>query len=55
MKVLHVLYQSYPNISGSSTRSRSIVRAQKSLGIEPIVITSPFQEGEFVNYWSRKN
>jgi len=49
VKVLHVLYQSYPNISGSSTRSRSIVRAQKSLGIEPIVITSPFQEGEFVN------
>lgn len=47
MKVLHVLYQSYPNISGSSTRSRSIVRAQKQLGIEPIIITSPFQEGEF--------
>ena len=45
MKVLHLLYQSYPNISGSSTRSMSIVGAQKEVGITPVVLTSPFQKG----------
>ena len=43
MKVLHILYQSLPNISGSSIRSRDILNNQLKLGIEPIVITSPFQ------------
>jgi glycogen(starch) synthase len=45
LKVLHVLYQSHPNISGSSTRSRALVNAQKSIGLDPVVITSPFQVG----------
>lgn len=45
MKVLHILYQSHPNISGSSTRTRDILTSQKNIGIEPIVITSPFQKG----------
>ena len=44
MKVLHILYQSLPNISGSSIRSRDILHNQLKLGIEPIVITSPFQK-----------
>ncbi|HAS6343969.1 TPA: glycosyltransferase [Vibrio vulnificus] len=45
-KVLHVLYQSYPNISGSSTRSKSIVDAMhQSIYFHPIVITSPLQIG----------
>tara|TARA_B100000963_G_C22625701_1_gene672203 strand:+ start:504 stop:1682 length:1179 start_codon:yes stop_codon:yes gene_type:complete len=43
MKVLHVLYQSLPNISGSSIRSRDILINQLKIGVEPIVITSPFQ------------
>ncbi len=43
MKVLHILYQSLPNISGSSIRSRDILNNQLKIGIEPIVITSPFQ------------
>jgi len=43
MKVLHILYQSLPNISGSSIRSRDILNNQLKVGIEPIVITSPFQ------------
>ncbi|BDQ65470.1 glycosyltransferase family 4 protein [Shewanella xiamenensis] len=44
--VLHVLYQSYPNISGSSTRSKSIIDAMyHSQFFEPFVITSPLQEG----------
>lgn len=45
MRILHLLYQSYPNISGSSTRSRSIINSQKELGLFPIVLTSPFQAG----------
>lgn len=45
MKVLHVLYQSFPHITGSSTRSRDLLTAQKSIGINPVVITSPFQKG----------
>ena len=43
MKVLHILYQSLPNISGSSVRSRDILNNQLKIGIKPIVITSPFQ------------
>ena len=43
MKALHILYQSLPNISGSSIRSRDILNNQFKIGIEPIVITSPFQ------------
>jgi PEP-CTERM/exosortase A-associated glycosyltransferase len=43
MKVLHVLDHSLPIGSGYSYRSRSIVTAQKRLGLEPIVLTSPKQ------------
>jgi len=43
MKVLHILYQSLPNISGSSIRSRDILNNQLKVGIKPIVISSPFQ------------
>tara|TARA_B100000927_G_scaffold108089_1_gene87392 strand:+ start:12156 stop:13343 length:1188 start_codon:yes stop_codon:yes gene_type:complete len=43
MKILHILYQSIPNTSGSSIRSRDIISSQKRIGIEPIVVTSPFQ------------
>jgi len=43
MKVLHILYQSLPNISGSSIRSRDILKNQLKIGLKPIVITSPFQ------------
>lgn len=43
MKVLHILYQSLPNTSGSSIRSRDILHSQLKIGLKPIVITSPFQ------------
>ncbi len=43
MKVLHVLDHSLPIGSGYSYRSRSIVAAQKRLGLEPVVLTSPKQ------------
>ena len=43
MKILHILYQSIPNISGSSIRSRDLINSQIKLGLTPIIITSPFQ------------
>jgi PEP-CTERM/exosortase A-associated glycosyltransferase len=42
-RVLHVLDHSLPLGSGYSYRSRSIVSAQRRLGLEPIVLTSPKQ------------
>tara|TARA_B100001059_G_scaffold99149_1_gene98782 strand:+ start:3054 stop:4229 length:1176 start_codon:yes stop_codon:yes gene_type:complete len=43
MKILHVLYQSLPNSAGSSIRSRDIINNQIKIGLNPIIITSPFQ------------
>ncbi len=48
MKILHVLYQSVPNISGSSTRSQSILVNQKKSGLNPFVVSSPAQEGQSI-------
>lgn len=45
MKILHIAYQSLPHISGSSIRSRDIFSSQKKIGIDLLVITSPFQNG----------
>lgn len=47
IKVLHVLYQSTPNVSGSSTRSKGIVDSMyKSDVFSPVVITSPVQASQ---------
>lgn len=43
MKILHILYQSMPQISGSSIRSRDILMTQKEIGIDVVAITAPFQ------------
>lgn len=45
-RILHVLDHSLPIGSGYSYRSRSIVRAQRRLGLEPAVVTSPKQGSE---------
>ena len=45
MKVLHVLDHSLPIGSGYSYRSRSIQLAQRALGLEAVVLTSPKQAG----------
>ncbi|MCV6615868.1 MAG: glycosyltransferase family 4 protein [Cellvibrionaceae bacterium] len=45
MKVFHILYQSFPNISGSSTRSAALLQAQLGAGMGVVVLTSPFQNG----------
>jgi glycogen(starch) synthase len=41
LKVLHVLDHSVPLFSGYSFRSRSIIHTQRSLGLKPVVLTSP--------------
>ncbi|MDG3581298.1 glycosyltransferase family 4 protein [Galbibacter pacificus] len=44
MKILHILYQSLPQVSGSSIRSRDILMSQKEVGLDVFAITAPFQE-----------
>ena len=44
MKILHVLNHSVPHTDGYCIRSENIVRFQRSMGLEPIVVTSPRQE-----------
>ena len=46
MKILHILYQSLPQISGSSVRTRDILMTQKEIGMDVIAITSPFQSAK---------
>jgi len=41
MKVLHILDHSVPLFSGYSFRSQSILRGQVTLGLTPVVLTSP--------------
>src|SRR5437879_2510426 len=48
MKVLHVLDHSLPIFSGYSFRSANIVRFQKAMGIDPLVLTSP-KHGSCIN------
>lgn len=43
MKVLHVLYQSLPQVSGSSIRSRDTLMSQQNIGLDVVAITSDFQ------------
>ena len=43
MRVLHVLMQSVPDISGYTIRSQEILTAQQRLGIEVFALTSPYQ------------
>lgn len=43
MKVLHVLYQSLPQVSGSSIRSRDTLMSQQNIGLDVVAITSGFQ------------
>lgn len=45
MKVLHVLETSVPELVGYTVRGRYIVAHQRRLGLEPVVVTSPFFQG----------
>ena len=40
MRILHVLDVSAPTIAGYASRSRAIVNGQRSIGLEPVVLTS---------------
>jgi glycogen synthase len=40
MRILHVLDVSAPTIAGYASRTRAIVNAQRSMGFEPVVLTS---------------
>ncbi len=44
MRVLHLLYSSFPDRAGGSVRSHEILRAQNSLGLETVAVSSPFQQ-----------
>jgi PEP-CTERM/exosortase A-associated glycosyltransferase len=43
VRALHLLYSAPPDGTGASIRSRYVVETQAKLGIEPIVLSSPFQ------------
>ena len=45
LKVLHVVYQSIPDIQGSSIRTKEMLSSLKNAGCEQKCITSPFQRG----------
>ncbi len=47
MKILHILDHSVPLHSGYTFRSRNIFTAQKNMGFEPVVLTSPKHEESF--------
>ena len=44
LRVLHVLDHSWPVLDGYAQRSRSIVLAQRALGLDPVVLTSPLHQ-----------
>lgn len=46
MDILHVLYQSLPQVSGSSIRSRDILMSQNEIGLNAYGITAPYQKSE---------
>jgi glycosyltransferase involved in cell wall biosynthesis len=43
MKVLHVVYNSFPDETGGALRTRYVVETQARLGVRPVVLTAPFQ------------
>src|SRR5712692_9090049 len=43
MKVLHVVYNSVPDVTGGAIRTRYLVEAQARLGVRPVVLSAPFQ------------
>ena len=43
-RVLHVLDHSWPVLSGYSIRSRSLLRAQLEIGLQPLALTGPLHQ-----------
>ena len=57
MRILHVVYNSYPDVTGAAVRTRYLVETQERLGIRPVVLSSPVQapadpaQARGVEYW----
>jgi len=54
MKILHILDQSLPIHSGYTFRSQNLFRAQRAMGYEPVIVTSPKHEADRSGDWAPK-
>lgn len=54
MKILHILDHSLPLHSGYTFRSQNIFNAQKQMGYDPIVLTSPKHEESYKKFCPEK-
>lgn len=54
MKILHILDHSLPLHSGYTFRSQNLFRAQRKMGYEPVVLTSPKHEEDWSGEWAEK-
>ena len=54
MKVFHVLDHSLPLHSGYTFRSQNLFRAQRNMGYNPVVVTSPKHEADWKGDWAEK-
>lgn len=54
MKILHILDHSLPLHSGYTFRSQNLFRAQRKMGFEPVILTSPKHEENWHGDWAEK-
>ncbi len=54
MRILHLLYNSLPDVRGASIRSHQILRYQQQIGLDVYPISSPFQQSTDKNEFSEK-
>ena len=54
MKILHILDHSLPLHSGYTFRSQNLFRAQRNMGYDPVVLTSPKHEENWQGDWYEK-
>ncbi len=54
MKILHILDHSLPLHSGYTFRSQNIFRAQRKMGYDPVILTSPKHEATWKGDWAEK-
>lgn len=52
MKILHILDHSLPLHSGYTFRSQSLFRAQRKMGFDPVILTSPKHEQSWQGAWA---
>ena len=52
MKILHILDHSLPLHSGYTFRSQNIFKAQRAMGYEPVILTSPKHEQSWKGDWA---